>query len=460
MSVSLRDYQVQDLAVAIRLKRSFNFSEPGTGKTPTFCAYAWYQWDRLGKKTVVVQPNHLRDKNRLEVLRFSGFKAHEVKVIEKVDETLGPRKRKEFANACQETGYVNYLDDPDLKVMLVGFTFLKNNWEEMVKHHPEIDLVVVDEGHEGYKTYNSKASRELYALMDRTECFLYCTGTPIDGRLDSCFTAIHIVCPQYYGSYLGFQNQHAGFIDDYGKVLFWQNEEKVTEIFNRHGVIHTWTEVHGEEKRHMEIVDDLQMKPEMAEAYNEFQEMACVELDGMFLDGSNPGVATIRARQIINCPHIFDIKERTAKHEYLEGLAQEGMVVFGSMPEEVEANAEILREQGLRVGVMHGGVSHKKRVEIDQQYNDGELDAICATPAVAATGWNWNRTKIIVFTSLSYSDSNVEQAIKRGEREARDEHLMIYFLEYEKSVDQKVRKIVVKKENLTETVMSGVKGLS
>ena len=459
MHTALRPYQVDDLAVAIANDRSFNFSEPGTGKTPVFCALAWYYWSKRGKKTIIVQPNHLRDKNRLEVLRFSGFKDNEVKVIERVDEYLGPRKRLGNPDAHPDTGYINYLSNPDIKVFVVGFTFLKNNWEELVEYHPEVDLVVIDEGHEGYKTYNSKASVELYRLMDRTKGFYYCTGTPIDGRLDSCFTAIHIVCPQYYGSYLGFQAQHAGFIDDYGKVLFWQNEEKVTEIFNRHGVIHTWEEVHGKEKRHVEIVDDLEMSPQMREAYVEFEEMACVELDGMFLDGSNPGVATMRARQIINCPHIFDIKERTPKQQYLEGVAQKGMVVFGSMPEEVEANAEILREQGLRVGVMHGGVSHAKRVEIDEQYRSGELDAICATPAVAATGWNWQRTKIIVFTSLSYSDSNVEQAIKRGEREARDEHLMILFLEYAKSVDQKVRKIVVKKEQLAETVMSGVKGL-
>jgi len=460
MMIALRDYQVNDLAVAIKNPRSFNFSEPGTGKTPVFCALSWYYWTKKGKKTIIVQPNHLRNKNRLEVIRFSGFEPHEVKVIERLDETLGPRKRKSVPEANQQTGYINYIDDPEIKVFVVGFTFLKNYWEELVEKHPEIDLVVIDEGHEGYKTYNSKASRELYALMDRTEGFYYCTGTPIDGRLDSCFTAIHIVCPQYYGSYLGFRAQHAGFIDDYDKVVFWQNEEKVTEIFNRHGVIHTWEEVHGEEKRHVEIVDDIKMNEKMLEAYTEFEEMACVELEGMFLDGSNPGVATMRARQIINCPHIFDIKERTAKHDYLEGLAQPGMVVFGSMPEEVEANAEILRELGLSVGVMHGGVSNAKRVEIDRAYVAGELDVICATPAVAATGWNWQRTKIIVFTSLSYSDSNVEQAIKRGEREARDEHLQVYFLEYLKSVDQKVRKIVVKKENLSHTVMENVKGLS
>lgn len=457
---ALKETQIQDLAVAIKLIRSFNISEPGTGKTPVFCALSWYYWSRKQKKTIIVQPNHLRDKNRLEVLRFTGFKPEEVAVIEKVDDYFGPRKRLGLEGVCQETGYINYLDNPELKVFLVGFTFLKTYWKEIVKYHPEVDLVVVDEGHEGYKTYNSKASKELYNLMDRTAGFYYCTGTPIDGRLDSAFVPIHIIEPKYYGSYAGFKAQHAGFEDDYGRVLFWVNEEKVTEIFNRHGVRRLWKEIHGEQSRNIEVIDDIQMTGKMEEAYREFEQMACVELDNMFLEGSNPGVATMRARQIINCPHIFGIEEKTPKQAYLEGIAEKGTVVFGSMPEEVEAAAAVLRDMDLKVGVMHGGVSHKKRVQIDADYQAGRLDAICATPAVAATGWNWQRTNVIVYMSLDYKDSNVEQSIKRGERELREKPLNIYFLEYEDSVDQRVRKIVVKKENLTASVMTNVKGLS
>lgn len=459
MTGTLRPYQIEDLAVAIKKPRSFNFSEPGTGKTPIFCALAWYYWSRKGKKTIIVQPNHLRDKNRLEVLRFTPFEAHEVTVIEKLDETLGPKKRI-GTDADQVTGYINYLDNPDLKVICVGFTFLKNYWEEILQYHPEVDLVVVDEGHLGYKTYNSKASTELYALMRQVTGFYYCTGSPIDGRLDTVFTALHIVEPSYYGSYNGFKAQHAGMEDDYGNVLYWINEKKLTQIFNRHGVIRRWVDVHGKQDRNYILVDDLPMKPKMSEAYREFEAMACVELDNTFLEGSNPGVAAMRARQIINCPHIFGIDEKTSKQEYLEGIAQPGMIVFGSMPEEVEAAAKILREVGLKVGVMHGGVSHKKRVQIDKDYVEGKLDVICATPAVAATGWNWQRTLVIVYLSLDYQDSNLEQSMKRGERELRQKPLDVYFLEYENSVDQKVRKIVVKKENLTLSVMDDVKGLS
>ena len=249
MSVSLRPHQIEDLSVAIANKRSLNLSEPGTGKTPTMMALASYSWTREGSKTIIVQPNSLRDKNRQECIRFTDFSPEEVAVIERVDDTLGPRKRLSVEGADPDTGYINYLDNPDLKVIVVGFTFLKNYWEEILKHHPEVNTVIVDEGHLGYKTYDSKASVELYALMNECERFYYCTGSPIDGRLDSCFAAIHIIEPSYYGSYKGFLAQHAGFIDDYGKVLYWQNEEKVTEIFNRHGVLRKWADVHGDQKR-------------------------------------------------------------------------------------------------------------------------------------------------------------------------------------------------------------------
>lgn len=457
---SLKPHQIEDLAVAIKKVRSFNLGEPGTQKTPTFCALAWYYHSRKGKKTIIAQPNHLRDKNRLEVLRFTDFQPHEVAVIEKVDETLGTRKRVGVEGCDQLTGYINYLANPDLKVFVVGFTFLKTYWEEIVKHHPEVDLVVIDEGHEGYKTYDSKASRELYALMNRTTGFYYCTGTPIDGRLDSAFVPIHIIAPEYYGSYQGFLKQHAGYIDDYNKVVYWVNEDKVTKIFNRHGVRRLWKDIHGKQLRNVQMIDDIKMTGRMKEAYVEFEQMACVELDNMFLEGSNPGVAAMRARQIINCPQIFGLDEKTPKQQYLEGIAEKATTVFCSMPDEAEAAANILRAMGLKVGVMHGGVSHKKRVEIDRAYQSGELDCVCATPAVASTGWNWQHTKNVVYMSLDYRDSNLEQSIRRGERELRTAPLNIWFLEYENSVDQKVRKIVEKKENLTVSVMENVKGLS
>jgi hypothetical protein len=203
------------------------------------------------------------------------------------------------------------------------------------------------------------------------------------------------------------------------------------------------------------------MMPEMQKAYKEFDQMACLELDSYLLDGSNPGVATLRARQILGHPETFNLckHETSGKDQMLMGFAEEakdtggGLVAYASLVPEVERNAEILRNAGLKVGMMHGSILPKVRDRIDQMFQNGELDAVSCSPAVASTGYNWQRSKHMVYTSLDYKDSNLEQSIKRGERELRDEALRVTILEYDGTVDQRIMKIINVKDALARTVL-------
>jgi superfamily II DNA/RNA helicase len=133
-----------------------------------------------------------------------------------------------------------------------------------------------------------------------------------------------------------------------------------------------------------------------------------------------------------------------------------GLLVFAALIPEVERSANVLRDAGLRVGVIHGGVPADKRSDIDEQYQAGELDAVCATTDTAGTGYNWQRTTTIIIPSLGYGDDSLEQAIRRGERELREQPLRIIQLQYEDTIDQHVEKIVKKKAELTEMVMKNV----
>jgi SNF2 family DNA or RNA helicase len=452
--------QVEDLAVAIAQPRSMNLSEPGTGKTGTAAVLSYYYWTEHGQKSIWVQPNHLRFKNKRELLAFTDFGPDDVEVFEKATDTLGVRKRKTEPRANQHTGFVDYIGSSTAKVFVVGFTFFKTFYERMLECHPDINLVVVDEGHLGFKTNDSKATRSLYQVMNEVEGYYYMTGSPIDGRLDNVFPHIHIIEPNYYGSYRGFIRQHAGFIDDYNRVLWWTNEDKVKEILEKHSVRRLWRDIHGEQERDVMIVP-VDMMPEMQKAYKEFDQMACLELDSYLLDGSNPGVATLRARQILGHPETFNLckHETSGKDQMLMGFAEEakdtggGLVAYASLVPEVERNAEILRNAGLKVGMMHGSILPKVRDRIDQMFQNGELDAVSCSPAVASTGYNWQRSKHMVYTSLDYKDSNLEQSIKRGERELRDEALRVTILEYDGTVDQRIMKIINVKDALARTVL-------
>lgn len=459
-SKNLWPQQVEDLGFALANPRSMNLSEPGTGKTGTAAVLTYMNWIDDGKKTIWVQPNHLRFKNRRELLAFTDFGPDDVEVLEKATDILGVRKRKNEPRANQSTGFIDYIATSRAKVFVVGFTFLRRFYAELLANHPDIDLVVVDEGHLGYKNNASQTTRALYDLMRNVSGYYYMTGSPIDGRLDNVFPHIHLIEPSYYGSYQGFIRQHAGFIDNYNKVTWWTNEEKVRELLKLHGVRRTWKEIHGHQERDTNIIL-VDMMPEMRAAYDEFGSLAVLELENFILDGTNPGVATIRSRQIIGHPETMMLcrNELSGKDQMLMGYAEEaadnggGLCVFASLTAEVERNASILRNAGLRVGMMHGGVSPKTRDKIDQMYQEGSLDAIACSPAVASTGYNWQRSKHMVYTSLDYQDSNLEQSIKRGEREKRDEPLRVSILEYENSVDQAIRKVIAKKDNLAASIV-------
>lgn len=453
--------QIEDLGVAIANPRSMNTSEPGTGKTGTAAVLSYYYWKEHGQKSIWVQPNHLRYKNRRELLAFTDFQPEDVEVLEKASETLGPRKRKSEPRANQHTGFVDYIVSSPAKVFVVGFTFFKTYYEELLKRHPEINLVVVDEGHLGFKTNTSKATTALYDVMRKVDGYYYMTGSPIDGRLDNVFPHLHIIEPRYYGSYRGFLSQHAGWIDDYGNVQWWTNEEKVKELLAKHSVRRLWKDIHGEQERDVNIIDDIEMMPKMYDAYKEFHDLAYMELEAMVLDGTNPGVATIRARQLIGHPETFGLckGEISGKDQMLMGYAEEaadtggGLIAFASLVPEVERNAQIMRNAGLKVGTLHGKIPPKTRDYIDQAYQNGDLDAISSSQQVAATGYNWQRTKHMAHTSLDYQDSNLEQSIKRGEREKRDEPLRVSLLQYANSVDQQIMKIIMKKDELARTVL-------
>ena len=462
MKYEPRPHQEADLIFAAGRKRSANLSEPGTGKTPTACFLTQWHVQSLNHKVVWVQPNSLRRKNRNEILKFTDLRPEDVEILDKASETLGKRKRLLEPRADPETGFVDYIATSEAKVFVVGYKFFSRYWERLIECHPELQLLIGDEPHlpGGWATHDSQSTRAMFGFLRHAEYFYPMTGSLIKGKLSNAYPIIAAIEPNYYGSFRGFLANHAGYIDDYGRVLYWINEEKVTEILKRHSVIHTFEEVYGRQARIYET-ELVEMEPKMAQAYKEFEENAVLELEKTFLDGSSPGVAAIRARQILAHPETFGLcdGEESGKDQRLaihaaDHLEDGGLLVFASLIPEVERCAKICEAAGLRVGIIHGGVPTERRSDIDEAYQGGQLDAICATTDTAGVGYNWQRTKTIVIPSLNYGDDALEQAIRRGERELREHPLRIIQMQYENSIDQHIEKIVKKKAELTETVMS------
>lgn len=69
----LRPKQIDQLAFYIANPKCLDLSDPGTGKTPPCCVYAYYMWDRGQRKTLWSMPKSLLKKNLTEMVRFTEF---------------------------------------------------------------------------------------------------------------------------------------------------------------------------------------------------------------------------------------------------------------------------------------------------------------------------------------------------------------------------------------------------
>lgn len=504
--VSLREKQVAQLAFYMRNKKCLDLSDPGCGKTPPVCVMQWWLWKEHGIGTAFVMPLSLLKKNRDELLRFTGFNPDEVTIVrglkplsraqKKLAETLrewDPRRpyklfktQKTTFKKLLEDGVVNadqtvnedvlrartvlpyeLVNPGNTKVFLMGFECYSTHWKAL----PEfVRACHVDEIHKGYKGDSSQRTQGFYeSFKHRMEWFIGMTGTLVSGRLDSAYPAIRVIEPRYYGSYKSFYWYHA--IEDpfTGKLEAWRNHDKLAAIFRKHAIRYTFEAVYGKEAKVI-IPEWVEMSDKQREIYDRFKDEAFLELEKFFVDGTQPGVGFIRARQIMEHPNSFpDLSDpesgRTidimkgaksgkelALDIHFEDHARTGkpLIVYAAMVPQQYRIFELAKSYGLRAAIINGDVTPKRRGEIDEAFRKGELNCIIASPAVADVGFNWQfcgkqEVDHMIFASLDFLDTTVLQAYRRAIRGKRGTPLRITVLLYEDSLDHRITWIIYEK---------------
>lgn len=439
-----RDYQIADLAFLIKEKKAGLLHDPGCGKTLPGCLLMYYVAS-LGQMSFFVMPKSLMRKNRIELLECTNLTSDEITIID------GTPKQRELQ-----------MKNANTKVFIMGFKRFADDWKTLKTLYPQINCIIIDEWHMGFKSMESQRTKELVKFMKTgTEYFVPMSGTLIDGRLDSCYAAIHIIEARYYTNLYSFRAQHA-LTDEYGRIIAWRGHDKIGRILQRHFRRKTFEQVYGKQDTNIPIIQPeiCEMHPKQREAYIEFEETAILELDDKFLEGGNPAVAAMRCRQIMAHPHTFGIlkpDEHTGKDESLlvhiedHINRKEPLLIFATLQPEQERIYELCKKAGLRTGLINGNVSIPDRDKIDLAFQAGELDCVVASPATASVGFNWGHVNHIVFTSLDYQNVNFVQAYRRATRGIRTCKLRVTILEYENSIDQRIYEIVnIKSQNLSK----------
>jgi hypothetical protein len=335
----------------------------------------------------------------------------------------------------------------------------------------DVQLLVADEWHAMYGGHASQRTQALYRFMRDRRWLIAMTGTILNGRADTVYPWVHLVEPRYYGTYDGFMAVH-GLYDLSGDLCGWKNLDRLAAIVGRHAIRRTFAQAYGPEAKVIQT-EEVEMSPLQRKAYDEIASKALIELEQSFVDGTLPGVNVIRARQIMGHPErvpttdgtfanliggeVTGKDERLILHAEDHAAMKKPLVVFAALVPEQERCARILRRVGLRAGLINGSVSGAERSRIDAAFRAGELDAIVASPATAAFGFNWQHggdreVEHVIFVSLDYMDTSFFQAYRRMIRGVRKAPLRITVLEYADSIDQRIFQIVRAKSGLARAV--------
>ena len=286
MTFQLRDDQITDLGYFMNKPLAINGNEPGTGKTPVVCVLQRYQWDQHGAATIWVMPKTLLEKNREEAIRFGGWDSKDVVII---DGTPAEVEVQLLLPA---------------KLFLMGFQRFKLIME--AGGFPErFTSFHADEYHKGFGGHESQQTQAMYKFMQKQgKFFLPMTGTIVNGKLDTAYPPMQVIEPAYYGNFKAFQNFHH-IIDLFtGKRCGFRNHAHLRDVLGDHGTYRKWTDIFGPE---MKIIqrETVPMEPEARALYDKFEAEAVLELEKFFIDGTLPGVAFIRARQLMEHPNRF-----------------------------------------------------------------------------------------------------------------------------------------------------------
>lgn len=436
MPLPLRDDQVMDLAFYIANSKSLNLSDPGTGKTPSLDVYIEYLKTYQGCETDFVMPKSLLKKNRDEILRFTNLEPDEVIIIDGT-----PAERQEqIARAST--------------VRLMGFTRFSDDWKVIRSHHPKTNAVLVDELHMAFGSIGSQRTIQLKNAVKNSDVFLGATGSLINGKLTSAYPAIHIIEPRYYVSESQFENFHAIKDPWTGKITGWRNHDKLGRIFMRHSIRHTFEEIFGDQE--IVFIPELcEMSAVQRAAYDKFAARAYLELENEVIDGTLPGVNTIRARQIMGHPETFEglmpKGELTGKDQrlliHLADHANTGapLIIYAAFIPEQRRIAELCRKQGFKVSLINSQVTGQRREQEREDFEASRTQIMVASPETSSVGFNWGHVDHIIFASIDYKDTNFSQAYKRAIRGKRLRPLRVTILGYERSLDQRVFTIVTGK---------------
>lgn len=398
MTRKLRDKQAWDSFFMYTMKKSANFSVPGSGKTSSvYGVFSFLSSQGLVDKIVMIGPknsfiswkdefyNCFYDKRELKLFNIQDY----------------PNTRAKKNALLYEAAHKKNL-------LLFNYESLDSILEEVKNIIDEKTLLVFDEVHK-IKNPNGKRAKNSLEISYKAKYTIALTGTPIPNSYLDIKNLLNILYHEEYNDFFGFkdvqlQNPSEYDIEDINQKIqpfFCRTTKKQLEVPEANPDIIIPCEVSNEENQIFNILLlkyaknklaliirllQLESNPKMLlkaiyENHEDFSDVLDTTLDPEFIDYID------YSQDIVDLINSIDkTKKFNSCIQKVEELNSKGksVIVWCIFVDSIQKLAYQLQKKGISVGIIFGNTSEEEREEILNKFKEKEIEILITNPHTLA----------------------------------------------------------------------------
>lgn len=407
--------------------------EPGVGKSAQTLAYLVYT---KKKRTLVVCPASVKFSWENEVKKWTELKSQ---VID---------GKTDFRTI-----------DHDTNVVIVNYDVLKKLFNELMKI--EWDCVVGDESHL-IKNNKAQRTKAFKAIAKNSKSLLLLSGTPVLSRPVELWNALQLMDEKTWNNYWDFTRRYCGAhqtrwgLDVGGATNLEELQQRISRYFLRRRKEDVLKEL--PEKVFIDVPVD--MDNERQKEYDTAEKEFARYLRDYKKKKYTEITKAMTAEKLTKINFLRQISvwgKVNSAREMIEGIVDSGqkVLVFSSF----NAPLEKLMESFPGSVMITGKTDVSTRGEIVNKFQtDESVKVFFGGTTAAGVGITLTAASYVIFLDYSWNPADMEQALNRAHRPGTTAtHLTIYQIYSKGTIDEFMKKLLVKKQKVFDKIIDGDK---
>jgi SWI/SNF-related matrix-associated actin-dependent regulator 1 of chromatin subfamily A len=398
--------------------RALIADDMGMGKTIEAIGYGVY---KRCNRVLVICPASVKGNWRNEIEKFGGIKA----------------------NVLTETENRGGWE-------IIGYSNLDKYWDYIRKE--DYQLIVVDECHY-IKSRKAKRTKKVLRLLKGAEDTIFLTGTPILNRPAEIYNIFNFITPMEFWTPNGFGARYCGLTQTPYGYWDFSGSSNLDELKERM----SWM-IRRNKKEVLEQLPDktINVVETKMKDWSEYKQIL-KDFKGWIKENDlNKNAIYAEALTKVSYLKQVVVKNKDIKGE-LDNLLEAGrkVIVFSQYKTVIN---ELSRDYFSKSVILTGDTPESERQKnVDRFQSDDSCKVFFSTIKAGGVGITLTEADVVLFTDLSWTPADHEQAEDRAYRIGQKNNVKVYYLITPKTIEEKIWKMLKRKETMIKKIMEGEK---